>query len=272
MASHARALLREALDRKGKNVAEVALLIAKERYPEVVVSDYLEILRKMGEGVAAHAGEPGENIEALNNLLFQVEGFLGAQEEYYSPENSFLNRVIDRRKGIPITLSIIYMEVGRNAGLEIEGVGLPGHFVVRYDYDGGSTLIDPFSQGRILTGEDCRKIVDEMYTGQLQFRREFLRAWTKEEILVRMMNNLKGIYLRQGDYGAVSWALDIISAINPDNRSQARDRAYVLFAMGRYWEAKELFEEYLRLEPDAEDAEEVRGIIQNIRRLLATLA
>src|SRR2546428_14191998 len=187
------------------DLGHASLLIAREEYPELDVGRYLvrldemagEILRRMkgGEGAASQ-------IAHLNRLLFEEMGFRGNREEYNDPRNSFLNDVLDRRVGIPISLSTVYIEVGRRIGCPLAGVSFPGHFLVRTVGwgDKEDILIDPFNRGRILTAEECRRRIEETYQGQLEFRPEFLRRARTREILDRMLNNLKQIYQGERDY------------------------------------------------------------------------
>ncbi len=147
------------------DLAQAALLIACEEYPDLDVARYLRWVDALAHEVAARLdGDPGplEAVRALNGLLFDEEGFRGNLDDYYDPRNSFLNDVLDRRTGIPITLSTLYIEVGRRAGLAVDGIGLPGHFVVRV----GGTLVDPFHGGALLTEEDCQKRLDRIYGGK----------------------------------------------------------------------------------------------------------
>src|SRR5437899_3280203 len=179
------------------DLAEASLLIAGEEYPDLDPVRYLARLDELGSALRHEAGGArGEDaVAALNRLLFQVEGFRGNTEDYYDPRNSFLNDVLDRRTGIPITLSLIYMEVGKRLGLSLEGVGMPGHFLVKCLPEGLEIFIDPFHQGEILLEEGCKKRLMEIYGNDFQFKRSFLDSVGKRQILSRMLTNLKGIYL-----------------------------------------------------------------------------
>ncbi|HRY30716.1 MAG TPA: transglutaminase-like domain-containing protein, partial [Elusimicrobiota bacterium] len=160
------------------DLAEAALVIAQEEYPLLEMEPYLSRLDEMGKrvrGQLSHRGDPLAGLAALNKVLFKEEKFRGNEEEYYDPRNSFLNEVLDRKTGIPITLSLLAMEVGRRAGLPLAGVGLPGHFIVTYLSPSRSFWIDPFDQGRLLSERDCEQMVKRIYDGRVPFRRELMR-------------------------------------------------------------------------------------------------
>ncbi|HYL80280.1 MAG TPA: transglutaminase-like domain-containing protein, partial [Candidatus Acidoferrum sp.] len=159
------------------DLAEAALFIAKEEYPDLDVAGYLGRLEGMASDVQAQAGstpDPRRMIEALNAYLFQAQGFRGNSEDYYDPRNSFLNDVLDRRTGIPITLSTVYLAVGGRLGLHLHGVGMPGHFLVKHVAAGEETVIDPFNGGVLVTSADCQRILDRVYGGKLTFEPRFL--------------------------------------------------------------------------------------------------
>src|SRR5438445_11102873 len=151
------------------DLAEASLLIAGEEYPGLDPAPYLGRLDELGAHLRRRAGDAGADalVPELNRLLFEEEGFRGNTVDYYDPRNSFLNDVLDRRTGIPISLSTVYMAVGRRAGVPVQGVGLPGHFVVRVTTAGGEALVDPFHDGAVLTLEDCQERLDRIYGGKV---------------------------------------------------------------------------------------------------------
>src|SRR4029453_5021658 len=136
-------------------------------------------------------GNPFAVIDALNTCLFVEEGFRGDTEEYFDPRNSFLNEVLDRKRGIPITLSVIYMEVAARLGYSMRGVGFPGHFIGRHATEGRDILIDPFHQGEILMPEDCRGRLKAVFGTEVPFNTRYLDSVGKRQILTRMLENLK---------------------------------------------------------------------------------
>src|SRR5262245_30790585 len=153
------------------DLARAALLIACEEYPDLDIGGYLSRLDEMGRVAAGQAAvEPGPHgaLRALHRYLFEEQGFRGNESDYYDPRNSFLNDVLERRSGIPITLSVVYMEVARRIGLRLEGVGLPGHFIVRVLRPEGDQLVDPFHAGALLTEADCQERVDRIFGGKVK--------------------------------------------------------------------------------------------------------
>src|SRR5262245_55707679 len=255
-----------------------ALLIAAEEYPRLDVQKYLNQIDSFAEMAGLRGGlyaDPLSRILLLRDLLFGELGFRGNVEEYFDARNSFLNDVIDRRAGIPITLSVLFIEIARRIELKILGVGLPGHFIVKFADHEQEILIDPFNGGRLLTEEKCREMIEEMYRGQLEFHPSFLYAVTKKQILARMLQNLKGIYWRASDHhktlGAIERGLLIHSEMGADGAADIRDRGFVYSGMGRYVMALSDLEEYLKLAPQAPDAKEIEEQIRRLRNKLARL-
>jgi regulator of sirC expression with transglutaminase-like and TPR domain len=250
------------------DLASAALLIAAEEETRLDIKHYLTLLDQMAEAARAYAGgSRGVAVEAFNEFMFEEMSFAGDQLNYYDPRNSFLNHVIDRRTGIPITLSIIYMEIGRRAGLQVEGVGMPGHFIVRVH--GGSslesTLVDPF-HGKTIGLEDCQDRLDAMYGGQVKLTQEHLRASTKREILARMLTNLKMIYVQAMLYRQALAVVERIQLLTPEAVGEHRDAASLLMQLDRLPEAIAATETYLRRAPKARDAKEVRERLHLLQR------
>jgi regulator of sirC expression with transglutaminase-like and TPR domain len=247
-----------------------ALLIAAEdeAYKNVDVAAYLSRLETFGEMARERLeGSTGVAVEAFNHFMFEEMGFTGNQLNYYDPRNSFLNHVIDRRMGIPITLSILYMEVGSRARLRVEGIGLPSHFIVRaFSADSTQgTLVDPF-HGTTLSLEDCQDRLDTIYDGQVLLTQEHLRAATKREILARMLTNLKLNYTQARMYRQALAAVERIQLVTPGAASEHRDRAALLMQLDRLAEAIAETQSYLRLAPDATDAKEARERLHLLQR------
>ena len=221
------------------NLAEAALLIARTEYPELDLPKHLSRLENMAGQISADPGRSDiGNILALNEFLFEREKFTGNEEEYDDPRNSFLNDVLDRKKGIPITLSLVYMELARRHGLPVWGVSFPGHFLVKYAADSGEIIIDPFNQGAVMTRQDCDERLKSNFGEDAEFRPEFLDAASNKQILSRMINNLKGTYFRRRDYPRVLRMIEMGQAIDPGSREELRDRGMVHLLMGRYAEAR----------------------------------
>lgn len=247
-----------------------ALLIGAEdeAYSNVSVEQYLSQLDELAEEARSFMAvtQSGET-EAFNYFLFELKRFAGNQLDYYDPRNSFLNEVMDRRLGIPITLSVVYMEVGRRAGLDVEGVGLPGHFIVRVRELGGreALLVDPF-HGVMLTREDCQDRLDTVYDGLVSLSDEHMRAASTPEILVRMLRNLKAVYTRSSLYKQALACAERILLLAPDEVDEHRDRGTLLAQLERFEEAAQEIELYLQAAPGAPDHTTVREQLDSLRR------
>src|SRR5918997_6460465 len=243
------------------DLARAALLIGAEEEPRRAdVGRCLARLDEMAEEARARAvRRGGSKVEALNKYLFEELGFVGNESDYYDPRNSMLHQVLARRVGIPITLSVVYIEVGRRAGLRVEGVGLPGHFVVRAfeGEDDEGVLVDPFNR-RATDAEECQGRIDLIYDGRLELSGEHLRAVGARSILARMLANLKAVYVRAGLHRQALSAVERILLLAPSDLDERRDRGMLLAQLGRLHEAVADTQTYLNLSPDAADADAVR--------------
>jgi regulator of sirC expression with transglutaminase-like and TPR domain len=208
-------------------LAEGALLIAAEEYPGLDVPGWLARLDALGDRAGARIGA-GMDVEAaagaLGRLLFDEEGFRGNAEDYYDPRNSFLNEVLARRLGIPITLSLVYLEVAARAGVRGQGVGFPGHFLVRLERRGDARLLDPFHGGRLLDDAGCRRLLKRVRGEAARLDPRHLEPVTTRQILVRMLNNLAEIYRTRRDFGRALAALERILLLDPGARDAIRDQ------------------------------------------------
>lgn len=254
------------------DLAQAALLIAREEYPDLEVGRYLAELDDMGETIRRRlrGGERfSSRIAHLNRLLFDDLGFRGNREEYFDPRNSFLNDVIDRRIGIPISLSAIYLEVGRRIGCPLTGVAFPGHFLVRYTGRDtpGDVLIDPFNRGRIVTEKDCRDLLRALYDDRIDFSPELLRRARNREILERMLNNLKRIYRARSDFHRALRIQHLLLCVNPNRPEALRDRALMYYGLACFEQAADDLRAFLDAVPDAADAEEIRERMTVLERL-----
>ncbi len=273
--SIARSLFTEIVSRKDEeiNLAEAALTIAAEEYPRLDIPLYLNKLDRIGDMArerARDAIDSFDQISALNAVLFEELGFRGNQGNYYDPRNSFLNEVIDRRTGIPITLTVVYIEVARRIGLFIEGVGMPSHFIARHEAANGNVFIDVFNSGRLMGEKGCAEMLTEMSGGNFELRPEHLAAVTKKQILARMLANLLGIYSSSDNYRALA-VIERMMIINPDSPQHVRDYGLLLAVTGDTSNAIEELERYLALSPDAPDRKTIREQIKAIRQSRARL-
>lgn len=249
------------------DLALAALLIAAEEYPQLLPDAYLRRLDILTERVRDRLDvetAPLVVLQELSRVMFQEEGFRGNAEAYYDPRNSFLNDVLDRRVGVPLTLSILYLEVGWRLGLPLQGVNFPGHFLVRYDGEAMKLLVDPFQRGDIRFEDEAQELLDRVYGGTVSLQPSYLRPAGKKDILVRLLSNLKGIYLNTRDDRRALAATERILLVRPDAAEEVRDRGMLLARLGFADEALQELREYLTRAPSAEDAERVRLLIREL--------
>lgn len=248
---------RETAASPADNLAEAALLIARLEYPRLDADVYLQRLDAMGS-VAARRVDSVQNdpdqlapIAALNAYLFDEQGFSGNRTRYDDPRNSFLNEVLDRRTGIPITLALVYMEVAHRAGVDVEGVNFPGHFLLHWqprttpDVLTG-TIIDPFHGGAILGERDCRELLRQHVGDEIAFDPLLLRPATKQQVLVRMLTNLKRIYVQLRSFPQARAISDLLLAVDPDDLSEVRDRGLLSYHLQEYSAALNDLQTYLQ--------------------------
>jgi len=256
------------------DLVRAALVIARSEYPKLEIEEYANRIEALARRVAAKAFEsPAQRtLAVLNQVLFEEAKLCGNRDDYYDPRNSFLNDVLDRGLGIPIALSIIYMEVAKRVGLHLSGVGMPGHFLLKhYGHDGHETLIDCFNRGDVLSRQDCQNRLDEIYSGEMKLRPEFLHPISRRQILTRMLNNLKTVYLSTRNFRKALPIADLILVIYPQSAEDVKQRALLRYSMGMHGLAAEDLQEYLKASPNASDAEEIRQMSLSIRRMIALM-
>lgn len=246
-----------------------ALEIASIEFPGLDVEACVQRLDTLAEQIGSQltANATGlDFIKAANEVLFEVMQFRGNDNEYYDPRNSCLNSVLMRRLGIPITLSVVYIEVARRLGRSVYGVGLPGHFIVAYEDRESRYWVDPFHSGRILTFADCSALAKETANVDLRANPAVLSAVNTRQILVRMLSNLKAIYLRGEAFDKAREVLTLLIEAMPDYADEYRQRGIVHIRLGNHRAAKDDLETYLRLEPNAPEREEVKKQLVLIER------
>lgn len=244
------------------DLLEAALLVAAEEYAGLDIAKEARRIDILGGEAAARLSgltNPFARVDALRAFLFDDLGFRGNSENYDDPKNSFMNEVLERRVGIPLTLSLLYMEVGLRAGLEVRGIALPGHFIVRVDEQERRILVDPFHAGEIITEEDCRDLVVRTTGRGSLYRREILAGANHRQMLGRLLLNLKRIHLSQGDYPRALAAVERLLIVSPHDAREVRDRGLLLAHMGCAGAAIADLEDYLSRMPEAPDADSVRG-------------
>lgn len=245
-----------------------ALVMAQPEYPGLDIEAYVRSIDRLAEQVRKKVRtvmDPYRLIAGINDVLFAEEGIRGNRDNYYDPRNSFLNEVLERKLGIPITISVLYIEVARRLGLTLHGVGLPGHFLVKYVGEEEETVIDPFHSGQVRSVEELQALLNEIYGGKVAFRSEFLSPVTKRQVLQRMLHNLKAIYLRQGDLLKSLSAVERLAILDPSSAQEIRDRGLLYLRLECVPQAVEDLEAYLRLAPEAEDADAIREQVVTLR-------
>jgi regulator of sirC expression with transglutaminase-like and TPR domain len=264
------------------DLAHACLMIAQDAYPELTVEPYLGEIERMAlrlRGRLGQAGAAEEKVMALNQYLFDELGYRGNTEAYYDPRNSYLNEVMDRRTGIPITLGVLYMALGRRIGLPLEGVSFPGHFLVRLRLRGGMLVLDPFDGGTPLGTDDLRerlrRVVPKGATQGVPVRElpldPFLEPATPRQILSRVLRNLKAIYRESDKPERLLEVLNRMLVVAPDSTSELRDRGLVYQRLECYRAALQDLSGYLEREPEAPDFEEVRVRVMEVSALCARL-
>jgi regulator of sirC expression with transglutaminase-like and TPR domain len=259
------------------DLARAAPGLARVEYPELSPDASLQRLDELaaGSGVEAGIAASGTNsvgqLHRLREYLFAELGFAGNRRDYFDPRNSFLNDVLARRLGIPITLSLLLIEVGRRVGLDLHGIGLPGHFITGLAMGEDRILLDPFNRGRILTAEGCEAVVARAVGRPVSLTEAHFAPVSKRQFLARLLNNLKGVYWRREAWPKAVAVLDRLLVLAPEAAVLRRDRGTALNHMGQHLRAAADWEAYLTRCPGADDYEEIRGSLRKAREQLARL-
>jgi regulator of sirC expression with transglutaminase-like and TPR domain len=264
------------------DLARACLMIAEDAYPGLDVERYIGEIERMAMRLRARLPQSSsaeEKVVALNQFLYEDLGYWGNTDDYYDPRNSYLNEVIERKTGIPITLSILYMELGRRIGLPLEGVSFPGHFLVRLRLRGGMLVLDPFAGGAPQSEDDLRNrvkrvipdgVADNLPASELPLD-QFLEPATNRQILSRVLRNLKGIYREADKPERMLDVLNRMLLVTPGASAELRDRGYVYQRLACYRAALKDLTDYTEREPDAVDLDEVRGKLFELSALCARL-
>jgi regulator of sirC expression with transglutaminase-like and TPR domain len=266
--TRARTLLYDSLEQDPSRLDLAAIAVASLENPRVAVESVLARL----DGLAARVKEtPGANgtplaqVQALRRVLVDEEGFHGNSDQYFAPENSFIDQVLDRRTGLPITLAVIYLEVARRAGIPLFGVSFPGHFVVASDQGEQKLVVDPFNHGEILTEEGCEELLKQV-APQVKFTTSMIAPAPMKSIAYRMLTNLKRVYLDQGEGEKALRVVDLMMLIAPDHPGELRARATILSALGAYRAALVDIERCLELSPEAPDHQSLQLTAEALRQ------
>lgn len=254
------------------DLVEGSLVIALEENPALDLDHYLGQVETWSSAVRARltgSRDVQRIVETINRILFEEEGFHGEPDDYYDPRSALLNEALDRHAGLPITLSILYLELTRRVGgIEAAGISLPGRFLVKFTGPFGQVIVDPFDGGRVLSTIELQKILDEMYGGGVRLREHHLRAFSRREILARELAQLKAAYLAQHDLPRAAASIDRLLILDDRDAYEVRDRAGLAMQMHAYRQAIELFERYLELMPSADDRSRIREQIGYLRAWL----
>jgi len=259
----ARQRFREIASRPEQQVdlVEASLVIALEDNPRIDLDHYLEQVDGWSNAVRSRlegSRDVDRIVDAINGLLFDEEGFHGEDDDYYDPRSALLNEALDRHAGLPIALSILYLEMSRRIGIEATGVALPGRFLVQFSGAFGQIVVDPFDGGRVLTTMELQQILDGMYGGGVRLREHHLRSYSRKEILARELSQLKAAYLARRDLTLAAASVDRLLILDDRDAYEVRDRAALAMQMHAYRQAVESFQRYLELSPHAEDRARIR--------------
>lgn len=250
------------------DLTDAALLIARIAYPHLDTAKCRQYLGQLAQRLKeriAPSSSAGDMLMEMNRILYDEEGFRGNHQDFFDPDNSFLNRVIDRRLGIPISLSLVCMAVGRRAGLRVHGISLPGHFITALSHPGGTLYMDPFNRGEILSEDECRQRVRVRRGDAAARGSDWMIPAGNRAILIRMMRNLKGIYQSLNHSLKVFEMVQWILMLDPDSPLELRDRGLLYETLGNTAQAVADLERYLTVAPEAPDRDLIEDKISALR-------
>ena len=233
--------------------------------PDLDVDQYIQKISQMGRTLKETTSDvknPTYLVSILNEFLFENQGFIGEMDDYYNPKNNFLNEVIDKKSGLPITLSILYVEIAKFIGLDLKIIGFPSHVLVKYNEE---MILDPFNDGRLLDIDDLQEILDRNFDGQLEFEPEFLDEIKPEQILVRLARNLKNSYFQSYANEKALKCVNMTLAIEPESPEDIRDKGILEEKLSNYDTALKYLNHYLEINPNAEDVDFILELIRNTK-------
>jgi len=248
------------------NLVEKCLKFAQIlEYPDLNIEEYIQKIAEIGKSLKESLNEiqnPTYLISILNEHLFENLGFSGNDEDYYNPKNNFLNEVIDKKTGLPITISILYAEIAKFINLDLKIIGFPSHILVKYNEE---MILDPFNDGRLLDIDDLQEILDENFGGELEFEPEFLDEIEQEQILARLARNLKNSYVQSFVYDKALRCVNMVLAIEPNSPEDIRDKGILEERLMNSNIALEYLNRYLEINPNAEDVDFILELIRSIK-------
>jgi regulator of sirC expression with transglutaminase-like and TPR domain len=234
-------------------------------YPDLNVHEYVQILNRLEKDLKNSLSEvrnPTYLVSMLNDYMFDILGFSGEHDDYYNPKNNFLNVVLDKKGGIPITLSIIYVELAKHIGLDLRPVGFPSHFLVKFSEE---LILDPYNRGRLLSIDDLQEILDRNYGDSVEFSPDFLNEIGPEQILIRICRNLKNSYIQSFNYTTAMHCINMILGMEPDSPEEVRDKGILEARLSNYYLALRSLNRYIELAPEADDIDHVLDLIRDIK-------
>jgi len=267
----------ELVAREQFSLAEACLLLAADAYPAVDVPGgiaRLDAIAATVRGRLAADAAAEQRVAALNRHLYDELGFAGNRDDYYDPRNSYLNEVLERRTGIPITLSIVYLEVGRRLGLALQGVSFPGHFLVKLRLERGALVLDPFARGEPCSERELRARIGRVMPAAEAAKVDLqglLEPASSRDIVARVLRNLKAIYLKAATLGEALAVMQRMLLVVPESAAELRDRGLVYAGLECFRPAVADLQNYLRRRPDAPDAAEIHARVVDLRAALARL-
>ena len=249
------------------NLAEAALYIAQEEYPDLDIGVYLNALDMMADAIRKRLPQPAyplRTLQIINQYLYEELGFSANHHNYYDPRNSFLNDVIDRRTGIPITLGLIYLEVAQRIEFPMVGINFPGHFLIRPDHEDMDIFIDPFNKGDLLFEQDCQARLSQLVGRSVELLPSLIQPITPHQFLVRMLTNLKQIYRKTNQLQKCLTASERILLISPGTVGELRDRGILYYQLGCWEQARQDLEDYLVYHPQAKDGPLLTQLLRHL--------
>ncbi len=250
------------------DLVEASLVIAQEDHPGLIIETYLDQVGVWADSVRerlAGSHDVDRVVDAINRLLFDEEGFHGQDEDYYDPRSALLNELLDRHAGLPITLSILYIELSRRIGIDVSGISLPARFLVKFSGAFGVIIIDPFDGGHVLSTVELQEMLDGVYGGGVKLREHHLRSFSRREILARELAHLKAAYLARHDLPRAAASIERLLILDDRDPFELRDRAGLAMQMHAYAVAIESLERYLALAPSGEESVRAREQIAYLR-------
>jgi regulator of sirC expression with transglutaminase-like and TPR domain len=268
----------EIVSREQFNLAEASLMLAQDVYPDIDVQGYVGQLDRIAEAIKKRIAEDAfaeQKVRALNYYLFNEMRFSGNIDEYYDPRNSYLNEVIERRTGIPITLSILYLEIGKRLGLNLKGVSFPGHFLVKLSVKRGQLVLDPFTGGEAQSEADLRQRLAQVLPSEKAEQAQldqYLEPATPRQIIARVLRNLKNIYMQSAKLEQALAVMQRMLLVMPESAEELRDRGLLYQKLECFRPALSDLQNYLRRRPEAPDAAEIHGKIVELKEWAARIS